>query len=310
MPTISNSLSHIQRAPTQGSGEAGQRRFLPLLILALLAFVLILWQSILRFETYNAAKLDLGNMAQSIWSSTQGSPLTYTSEEGPKSRLAGHMELIYFAITPIYALFPDPRVLLVLQAALFAAGSIPVYRLASRRLGNHGLALMLSATYLFYPVAQTAVIFDFHGDTLAMVFLLFAIEALDRRSKAAFVIWSLLALACKFYVAFALLLIAGVAWLSKRRGLALGGVLLAAGWLVLTYISQQHFGKLNVSQAEETALVRYASYYFGALSNLPSTALLRMLSGHYRIRSGAGLVGQEPTLAIGRFCDGRPCVAF
>ena len=238
----------------------------------------MLWQSILRFETYNAAMLDLGNMAQSIWSSTQGSPLMYTSADGPKSRLAGPMEVIYFAITPLYAVFPDPRILLIIQAAVFVAGSVPVYRLANRKLGSHRLAIMLSATYLFYPVAQTAVIFDFHGDTLAMVFLLYAIEALDRRSKKAFAIWSLLALASKFYVAFALLLISGVLWLSKRRGFALGGVLLAAGWLVLTYISHQHFGKLNVTQAEESAFVRYASYYFGSLGSLPSSALLRMLN--------------------------------
>jgi uncharacterized membrane protein len=247
-------------------------------MLALFAFTLILWQSILRFETYNAAKLDLGNMTQSIWSSTQGSPLMYTSVDGPKSRLAGPMEVIFFAIAPIYALFPDPRVLLIIQTAVFVAGSIPVYLLANRKLGNHKLAMALSATYLFFPVAQTAVIFDFHGDTFAMVFLLFAIEALDRRSKTAFVIWSLLALACKFYVVFALLLISGLAWLSKRRGFAMRGLLIAAGWLVLTYISHQHFGKLNVVQAQEPALARYASYYFGSLSSLPSSAGLRMLS--------------------------------
>jgi len=306
VPAISHSLSHVRRASTQRSAEAGQLRNLPLLILAILAFVLMLWQSILRFETYNAAKLDLGNMAQSIWSSTQGSPLTYTSIDGPKSRLASHMEVIYFAITPIYALFPDPRVLLIIQAALFAAGSIPIYRLANRKLGSHGLALMLSATYLFYPVAQTAVIFDFHGDTLAMVFLLFAIEALDRRSKTAFVIWSLLALACKFYVAFALLLIAGVLWLSKRRGLALRGVLLAAGWLVLTYISHQHFGALNASQAEESSLVRYASYYFGSLSSLPSSALLRMLSAIIVFGPAMVLAFRSPIWLLAGFAMAAP----
>jgi len=54
---------------------------------------------------------------------------------------------------------------------------------------------------VLYPTAQTAVLFDFHGDTLAMPCLMFALDALDRVDWRRYAIWIVLALLCKVCVA-------------------------------------------------------------------------------------------------------------
>jgi CheY-like chemotaxis protein len=76
--------------------------------------------SLARYQGYNAGMLDLGNMAQAIASVARGQPLVLTYPAGNASRLAGHVELIYLLLAPLYAWWPDPRLLLEIQAALFA----------------------------------------------------------------------------------------------------------------------------------------------------------------------------------------------
>src|SRR5262249_42110775 len=134
-------------------------------------------------------------------------------------RLSGHVELIYFLFSPLYRLWPDPQPLLVIQAALFVLGALPVYRIAMRRAKSRFAARCLALIYLLYPTAQTSVLFDFHGDTLAMPILLFALDALDQRSWKRYMLYIALALSCKFYIAAPVALIGVYAflWGEQRR---------------------------------------------------------------------------------------------
>jgi uncharacterized membrane protein len=178
----------------------GQIDWLTLLLLLLIG-VAAGWFSVARYQAYNVTMYDLGNMAQPIWSVTQGQPLMVTSINGNISRLAVHVELIYFALAPLYALWPDPRTLLIVQSVIFALGALPAYRLGWRASHNRWIARTVMLIYLIYPGTQSAVLFDFHGDTLAMPLLLFALDALERRSWRSYAFWIVIALLCKVYVA-------------------------------------------------------------------------------------------------------------
>ena len=190
--------------------------------LVLFVFAEMSYLSLAKFAGFNSKYFDLGAMSQAIWSATQGLPLVFTGQGIAISRLARNVELIYFAIASIYALFPTPQTLLIIQALLYALSGIPLYYLARRKLNNPSYALVVSAIYLFYPVAQTAVLAEFHSDTLAASFLLFAIEAADRKAWRGYGIWLALALSCKFYVAAPTFALGIVLWLKgeKRAGLA------------------------------------------------------------------------------------------
>lgn len=267
--------------PGKGIATAGRAGRLPLVAAVVLTLVwaaVMAWLSARRYAGYNAGMLDLGNMSQAIASVLRGQPLVFTYVDGATSRLAFHVELLYLLLAPVWALWPDPRGLLVAQAALYAAGAIPAYRLGARAAGGATGGLALAAIYLLYPVALTAVLFDLHGDTLAMPLLLFALEALDRRAWRAFAVWAVLAVSCKFYVAAPVGLAGLVAWRAygeRRAGLITFLAALAYG-LVAFLVVRPLFTTASTSTAHSG--LSYLSFYFGRLDELASTAPARLLS--------------------------------
>lgn len=246
--------------------------------LTLLVLGGLVWLSIARYRGYNIGMSDLGNMSQAVWSSTQGKPLVFTSEHGPLSRLAIHVELFYFFLAPFYAIFPSPAMLLVFQAMLFVAGAFPLYILAKRRLESCWTASVIVVIYLFYPVAQNAVLFDFHSDTLAMPLLVFCIEAQDRRAWGWYWFWVLLALSCKFYVALPIAALGGVLWLQRDRYVGLMTTTVGIGWGIVAYfVIKPLFAPPVGIGMESASTVGYYTFYFGqSIESIGSTWIFRV----------------------------------
>ncbi|NJN66859.1 MAG: DUF2079 domain-containing protein, partial [Chloroflexaceae bacterium] len=257
---------------------------------------MLLWLSLARYQGYNAGMLDLGNMSQAVWSGTQGKPLVVTFPDGPLSRLAHHVELVYYLFVPFYALWPDPQLLLTGQALLFLLGTLPVYRMTFRQTGSIFAARCLSLIYLLYPAAQTAVLFDFHGDTLAMPLLLFALDALDTRAWRTWGMLLVLALSCKFYVALPVVGVGGYLLLwGGRPGDRKAGMLTvlaallygAAAFFIIRPLFVPTDGGTGVPGTSgtlgtpgEVASIAgsYLSFYFGHFPELWATLGDRLLS--------------------------------
>ncbi|MCB8929074.1 MAG: DUF2079 domain-containing protein [Ardenticatenaceae bacterium] len=248
--------------------------------LVLFVFAEMSYLSLAKFAGFNSKYFDLGAMSQAIWSATQGLPLVFTGQGIAISRLARNVELIYFAIAPIYALVPTPQILLVIQALLYALGGIPLYRLARRKLNNPSYALVVSAIHLFYPVAQTAVLAEFHSDTLAASFLLLAIEAADRKAWRGYGIWLALALSCKFYVAAPVAALGAVLWLKGERRAGLATSLAAIGYGLIAFFA------IRAAFAPPAAEVAQAV-------NVQSSTL-----GYLTSRFNFGFIGQTAVLRL------------
>jgi len=249
--------------------------------------------SVLRFTGYNSGMFDIGNMSQAIWSVTQGRPLEFTWQDGSVSRLAWHAEVIYLALAGAYAIAPDPRTLLVFQALWFAVGALPAHRMASRRFRNPWHVRTLMLVYLLYPTAHTAVLFDFHGDTLAIPFLMFALDALDRKDGWQYAIWLGLAMLCKIYVAVPVCVLGVVVYLKGHRRLGAVAVILAMVWLsVLVLVIRPAF-----SPSPQSALsARPQSYWKHYFTEPGGARLLDSLSA----RAATGLLVLMPVLVFGR----------
>ncbi len=228
----------------------------------LLFFALLTWLSVGRYRAYVIAMEDLGNMAQAIWSATHGKPLLFTYFCHSVSRLGLHVELIYFLIAPIYALLPSPITLLALQTALFVAGAWPLYHLAQRHLESEGAALAIVLIYLLYPLAENAVLFDFHADTLAMPLFFFALEALDRECERAYFFWIALILISKVYTSYAVTLLGGLLFMQGKRSVGAWTIGVALAWGAFAFfIIRPWFATrygLPVQSYND-----YVAYYFG-----------------------------------------------
>ncbi len=235
----------------------------PLYLSVLLVGGLLMWLSVARYRGYNVGMMDLGRMSQAIWSAGQGHPLIMTTAQGPQSRLALHVELFYLLLAPLYALFPTPITLLIFQAGLFVAGAFPLYAFAKRHLVQRWAAVIVCLIYLFYPVAQTAVLFDFHGDTLAMPLLFFALDALDRRAWKSYALWLALALSCKFYVALPVTVLGIVLWLQGERRIGVYTASAGVAWGLLAFFVVRPLFTPPSGGEIATTTSGYLTYYFG-----------------------------------------------
>lgn len=249
-------------------------------IAVLLAFAMLAGLSVARYQGYNTGTFDLGNMSQAIWSATQGQPLLYSRPEGlPASRLAGHVELGYYALVPFYALWPDPRLLLIVQAGLFALGAVGAYRLTLRRTESRYAARCITLIYLLYPTAITSVLFDFHADTLVLPLLMLALDALDQRAWRRYALLLVLALSLKFYVAIA---VAGIGfvifvWYGQRRAGAITMALALLYGLLAFFVIRPLFAT-SAAGGVATATTSYTAYYFGAFGEIRTTLGARIVN--------------------------------
>ena len=152
---------------------------------------------IFRHAAFDTAGFDLGNVSQSMWNTLRGKPLAMTTMQDVSSRWALHFEPILLLFVPLYAVFPSPVMLTVLQVLVVAGGAVPIFWLGRRLSGSDWAGVLYAGVYLMYPALQAAVVFDFHGVTLAATFLAFALWALLQRRYVAFGTASLLAMSCK-----------------------------------------------------------------------------------------------------------------
>lgn len=224
-----------------------------------LIFTYLAWR---RQDAFEMGRFDLGNMSQAVWATAQGHILSISDVSGNQlSRLGIHVDPILAALAPIYWVWPDPKSLLLLQAAVVASGAFPVYRLARAELAgaatsadrNAGawpsraatryLPLALAFSYLLYPPLQYAVLEEFHPVTLAAPLLLFTIWYLHERRYPAAALFALLAAATKEEVSLLLVAVgiyAVLVWRDRRAGtlLAVGGL---AWFAIATQVVIPHF---------------------------------------------------------------------
>ncbi len=205
------------------------------LLLLILTFVSYFGYYVtLRHLAFESFGYDLGNVSQAIWSTTQGQPLRMTTMADLSSRWALHFEPILLLFAPLYTLFPSPLTLVITQTVIVSFGAVPIYWLAKEWLSSEWAGVLYAALYLMFPALQAAVVFDFHGVTLAMTFLAFALWALYKERFVTFLIWSLLAMACKEDMPLLVMMMGGYMLLFQRRWKnGFITITVSLGWFVL-----------------------------------------------------------------------------
>jgi uncharacterized membrane protein len=192
--------------------------------------------SILRHEAFNSGRFDLGNMVQVVWSTAHGDPLRMTDLQGEQiSRLAAHTDVLLAAFAPLWLVWPDPSLLLVVQAGAVALGALPVFWLARKHLGSQRAAVGFALAYLLYPPVQWLVLDDFHAVALACPLLLFAFWYLDEDRLGAFAVVAAVAVLTKEEIGFA---VAGLGlWYALARGRRRPGLVVAAAGTAVSLLA-------------------------------------------------------------------------
>lgn len=205
----------------------------------------------LRYENYYTGRFDLGNMVQTVWNTVHGNFFMLTDPNGVVniSRLAFHADFILVLLAPIYALWQDPRNLLVIQAIVIAFGAIFVYLIAKEILKHNVLAMVFAFAYLINPSVQRANLYDFHAVVLATTFLLGMFYFYLKRRYKLFILFAILAALCKEQIWLIIALFGILVALHHRKWLlGLGVFAISAGmfFFLLWYaipaaLGDQHF---------------------------------------------------------------------
>ncbi len=198
-----------------------------LVVLYVAVFVTL---TFLRHSTFNSYGYDLGIFDQVVWNSLQGRLFENSIMSFAPNFLGNHFSPILLALVPLYALWSDPRALLILQTLSLASATLPLYWYVRAQLG-YKLALVISLAYLLSPGLQYVNLYDFHEIALATPLLAFALFFLLRRRYLPLAVCLGIALLTKEEVTF-IAVAFGLYILLKQREMRWGAVVLlgAAAW--------------------------------------------------------------------------------
>lgn len=158
---------------------------------------------------------DLAIYDQTLWNTIHGRWFRSTFEPGWEVLLADHVEPILLPISLLYLLWPDQRLLLLVQTISLALGAWPVYWLARDTLQAacsarppadqelaspwpiHLSAVAFAAAYLLHPALHSANAFEFHPSALATPLLLYALHFLRQGKSGLFFLFILLTMSTK-----------------------------------------------------------------------------------------------------------------
>ena len=130
----------------------------------------------LKYTNFYTGRFDLGNMDQTVWNTIHGRIFQLTDPNGTAivSRLAFHADFMLIFLSPLYAIWQDPQMLLLIQSIAIGCGGIFVYLIAEKIIKQRSIALAFTISYLLYPALEYANLFDFHAVTIAVPLFLAA----------------------------------------------------------------------------------------------------------------------------------------
>ena len=181
-----------------------------------------------NFSTYG---FDLGIFDQGVWLLSRLKE-PFVTVRG--LHLFGeHLSFNLVLLAPLYKIWPDVRLLLVLQTVALAIGALPVYLLAKERLKNGVLSLAMAASYLLYPALQWLNHDQFHPDALATPALLFAFYFATKRRYVLFAVAALVAVLAKEDVALVMIVMGTYLAVTSNRTVGLATSLASLAWFVV-----------------------------------------------------------------------------
>lgn len=228
-----------------------------MIALYIIAFSLI---TIRNHNNYGTFGFDLGIFDQGIWLLSRFKE-PFITVRG-LNMFGDHLSFILLLIAPLYRIWDDARLLLILQTAFLALGAVPVFLIARQKLSSRLLSLALAASYLLYPALEWVNSDHFHPESLATPLLLFAFYYAMRKKYVPFAIFSILAITTKEDIALIVMLLGIYIGLTGNRKVGFATAMLSLAWffvglkLILAHFNGagffyiQNYSRLGSTPAE------------------------------------------------------------
>lgn len=173
-------------------GLAKSRSGIPVLFLTLSFWFFFVIIAFSRHRAFDTRAFDLGIFAQAVWNTLQGNFMYSSLKEGI-CLLGDHFSPILLLTTPFYRLWPDPRMLLILQALATSINIFLIFKISRLKIKSVGISLLFAVFYAFFRATRGPLWEDFHPEVLAEPFLLGAFLCLEKNRVIGFLIATALA---------------------------------------------------------------------------------------------------------------------
>jgi uncharacterized membrane protein len=193
---VARSLAHVPAriaglvARLRAKAPAWWSKYGPLVIVvvaavgyaAFMAFFNVRWHHKLRTHNFDLA-IDNNLIFRAMHGAHMESTVTHGN--APGQYLAAHAKLGQYVIMPVYALFPRPETLIVLQGVLLGAGALPLFGFARRHVSDWAAAAVALAYLAYYPL-HCANFVESKYLSLSIFFVLSTFWAAERRKWVLF----------------------------------------------------------------------------------------------------------------------------
>ena len=167
-------------------------------IFLLLFTVFVSQASIARYSAYIAHNFDLGIFTQMFENMrTTGMANTTVERNVLMSHFGVHFSPFYYVLLPLYAIYPCPETLLVIQALFVGAGIIPVVLICKKLDLNATLTILCCCIYIFFPTLSNGCLYDFHENKFLTVLIMWTLYFIVSKRRIGIIILCLLVMSVK-----------------------------------------------------------------------------------------------------------------
>lgn len=189
--------------------------------------------SILRHDAF-ASRFDLSNMDQTLYYTLHGHFFSLRLPDEFASRFAVHADLILVLLSPLYLIWDNVRMLIASESVFLALGAIPVYLLSLRLLKSKIVALVMASVYLLNPGMQWTDVYEFHGVSLAIPFVISAFYFAYIKKWKWYWVFVILALLTKENISLTIAMLGLVIFfVFKKRWIGLTSLIIGIAWFFL-----------------------------------------------------------------------------
>jgi len=227
------------------------------ILLLLLYSVIFSVITIRKHDGFGTRALDLAKFDQAIWNTSRGRFFATTLSEA--SVLHSHFSPALALYAPLYRLWPNVRLLFIIQSLLMAASGFLIYR--ALREDAPWLGLAVYAAFLMNPTLHQVNLVEFRRVTLAIFTTSLTLYWMLKRRHVPMLVALTVTLLCKEDMAFICMAVGLYVGLVQRSH-KLGAILTLIG---LTYLVLVPFAVLPALNQESG--YRHAGDSFGHLGS-------------------------------------------
>ena len=264
-----------------------QSDYFILFLMATIYVVIISVLALSRHYMFDTNTWDLGIYSQSLYSTiNHGKLLYYTAEL--TGNLSGSLFGIHFLpflllLTPIYAVFQNPAVLLILRPIAISIGLLPLYWIIrDYKINNRPLTFFLAILYLVYP-PMTTPLSNFDLEVFLPALFLFSIHYLKKGKLVHSYVFIVLALMVNEFVPLIVMTMAVYILIANRKNIfdGLRSKKLTKHVFYVTILLLTAFTFLNLASAVITSFNPNAlgtKWEWGELGSSPSEIVRSVLT--------------------------------